>query len=346
MLERIDYIEKNGKAVIYRCYGEGSMAELPQRLRGLSVAELADHCFAREASARYKKYQIQTIRRAEWEGEAGGYSAAPGDRGDLAPDWPEGGEYPPLCGEALREIWLPEGLEATGDYAFYGCLNLETLHFPASMRRLGGGSFVACNKIKNLIFTVSAQEETPYCLKDVIGEVTFETEVLLDNAEGKPLVHLTYPEYYEESVENTPARIIEINFHGTGYRYRQCFQGRSLDYGQYDSLFELARAQEFLPTVLRMALYRLQTPVGLTESRRENYLEFLRQEGESAARWIFEGERLDFLYLLGEQGYFTEELLELFMKAASTAGAAEAVSYLMDYRRTHFRPAQKKKYMF
>lgn len=342
MLERIDYIEKNGKAVIYRCYGEGSLVELPGRLRGLTVSELADHCFAREASGRYKKFQLQTIRRREWEQERNfGSAEEPKERtvdGET--------EFPPLQGEQLREIWLPEGLEATGDYAFYGCLNLERIHFPETMRRLGGGSFVACNKIKKVFFTVETAEETPYCMKDVMGELTFEVEAVLENREGRGLVYLTYPEYYEESIENTPARIIEITFHGTGYRYRQCFQGRTLDYGQYDSLFGLAQAQEFLPTVLRMAFHRLRTPVGLTKSGQKGYLEFLRGEAAEAARWIFEGEQLELLYLLGELEYFTEESLDLFLKTASTAGAAEAVSYLMDYRRTHFAPVKKKKYIF
>ena len=70
MLEKIEYIEKNGKAVIYRCYGEGSVVELPSVLRGLPVTELADHCFAGEASVRYKKFQLKSILREEWETEA------------------------------------------------------------------------------------------------------------------------------------------------------------------------------------------------------------------------------------------------------------------------------------
>ena len=338
MLEIIDYIEKNGKAIVYRCFGEGSVVELPSVIRGLPVAELADHCFAKEASVRYKRFEIKSIRREEWQ--QGGVSDSL--------DRPESGteEYPALCGEGLREICLPQKLEAVGDYAFYGCLNLAVLHFPASMRRLGGGSFVACNKIRTLYFTVSSPEETPYCMKDVIGELTFELEAVLEDEKENPLVCLTYPEYYEESIENTPARIIEIAFHGMGYRYRQCFQGRALDYSQYDALFDLAQAQEFPPTVLQMAFHRLQTPVGLTDSGRGNYLEFLGRESERTARWIMEKDRMDLLYLLGNLGYFTEEILEQFIKTASDAEAAEAVSYLMDYRRSHFAPVKKKKYVF
>lgn len=347
MLEKIEYMEKNGKAIIYRCYGEGTVVELPSVLRGLPVTELADHCFAKEASVRYKRFEKKCIWREEWDQE----NASQIPESKRTEGLPEAvslrkEDYPPLCGEGIREICLPGQLEATGDYAFYGCLNLAVIHFPASMRRLGGGSFVACNKIKTLYFTVNSPEETPYCMKDVLGELTFEVEAVLEDKRERPLVCLTYPEYYEESKENTPARIIEIIFHGMGYRYRQCFQGRALDYVQYDALFELAQAQEFPPTVIRMAFQRLQTPVGLTDANREKYLEFLRKESARAAGWIFEQDRMDLLYLLGSLAYFTEEILEQFLKTASTAEAAEAVSYLMDYRRCHFAPAKKKKYVF
>ena len=97
---------------------------------------------------------------------------------------------------------------------------------------------------------------------------------------------------------------------------------------------------------MKMAFHRLQTPVGLTEDHRKKYLDFLQKEAESAARWIFEQERTELLGLLGNLDYYTEESMEIFLKAASGAGTAEAVSYLMDYRRAHFAPVKKKKYSF
>lgn len=360
MLEKIEYIEKNGTAMIYRCYGDGSVVELPDTLHGLPVTELADHCFAREVSVRYKKFQLKSILREEWENTDSQECSAKKEENEEI--FAEKGtrkkysfgemkatgelEYSPLCGDEIQEIVLPKYLEGTGDYVFYGCLNLTTVHFPASMKRLGGGAFVACNKVRNLHFTVNSPEETPYCMKDVLGELIFEVEVVLKDEKEKTLVQLTYPEYYEESVENTPARIIDIAFHGMGYMYRQCFKGRVLDYYQYDSLFHLTVSQEFLPTVMQMTFNRLKTPVGLTETSRKKYLEFLQKEQENVARWIFEKDRIELLYLLGTVEYFTEENLEQFLKTASNAEAAEAVSYLMDYRRSHFAPEKKKKYVF
>lgn len=34
---------------------------------------------------------------------------------------------------------------------------------------------------------------------------------------------LVFPEFFEEAVENTPARILETHTHGSGMWYRNCF---------------------------------------------------------------------------------------------------------------------------
>ncbi|MDO5346655.1 MAG: leucine-rich repeat protein, partial [Lachnospiraceae bacterium] len=257
----------------------------------------------------------------------------------------EPAEFPALGGKELQEIFLPSRLEGIGDYAFYGCLNLKRLHLPASLKRLGGGVFVACNHIRQLFFMVGAESETPFCMKDVLAELSYEVEVILEDRRGKIAARLVYPEYYEESKENTPARIIEIIFHGTGYKYRQCFQGRCMDYHQYDALFYLASVQEFPPTVIRMAVDRLETPAELSPAARDQYLAWLRKEYRTAAGWLFEQNRPELLRMLGDYGYYSEEILNYFLEAASRQGDAVTVSYLMDYRRSHFGAPRKKKYV-
>lgn len=342
MLEKIEYVEKNGSALIYRCYGDGSLVELPSYLRGLPVRELADHCFAGEASFRYKKYQIKEIYRAEWEqGEMEDVKKRK-DGGEVSV-WKD--EFPALGGKGLQEIILPPTLEGIGDYAFYGCLDLKRLYFPSGLRRLGGGAFVACNHIRQLFFAVEAGLETPYCMKDVLAELTYEVEVIWKDQNEHTAARFVYPEYYEESKENTPARIIEIIYHGTGYKFRQCFQGRSMDYHQYDALFYLASVQEFVPTVVRMAIDRLETPVELSEEARERYLAWLRKEYPAAARWLFEEKRPELFCMLGDYGYYTEQILNHFLETASGHGDAQTVSFLMDYRRSHFSVSKKRKYV-
>ena len=341
MLEKITYVEKNKGAVILRCYGSGSHLELPERVAGLPVKELADHCFAEEGSLRYQPFQIRTAVREYTESgicfvsedESGGQRAA----SDVAR------EYSPIKGEMLEDIWLPDGLEGIGDYGFYGCDKLKKLSFPAGLMRLGGGVFVACNHVREIRFRDLTETQTPRCMKDVLAELTYEIEAVLENSRGEERLRLTFPEYYEESKENTPARIIEIIFHGTGYKYRQCFQNRQLDFHQYDAWFPLAAAQEFFPTLIRLVTNRLSTPQGLSEEARARYLEWLRREYRQVGAWILEQDRIDLLKLLGDLGYYTEEILDDFLREATEKKAAEAVSCLMDTRRRLFAPAAGKR---
>ena len=80
---------------------------------------------------------------------------------------------------------------------------------------------------------------------------------------------LMFPEFYEEGVENTPARILETHVHGSGILYRNCFQGRKIDFYQYDNAFPHAMAQESGEFVLQLALWRLRYPKELSERARE-----------------------------------------------------------------------------
>ena len=335
MIEKIAYIRKNNGAVICRCFGSGAFAEIPSEVDGLPVLELADHCFAPEPSVRIPAHQLLYAVR---DGEK--YTA-----GDDAAD-PE-----PLCGDLLREIFLPDGLLAVGDYAFYSCMGLRKIRFPASLSRMGGGAFVACNHLQTVEFQTCAMTDTEGedissgCLKDVITDISYEIEADLTDRGGKLFCSLLFPEYYEDSHENTPARIIEIKYEGTGYKYRQSFRGREINLSQYDSLFYLASVQELPSTVLRLALLRLQTPVQLKAEAGEEYITYLRDHAGETAEYVLDERNMDLLPVLCSSGFFTSDILEQFISKAGEHEKAAAVSLLLDYRRKHF-PVKRKKYEF
>ena len=151
---------------------------------------------------------------------------------------------------ALKVIDLPKGIEVIEDYAFYRCLALEEIYLYAGIKRLGCGAFMGCKKLKKIV--IRDVEDDIYFLTEILYDFQYEVEVELYFKDGTK-VKLTFPEYYEESVENTPARIIDIVFHGSGYKYRQCIRNRQMDYEKYDSVFTYAIAQEFTPTCIRIA---------------------------------------------------------------------------------------------
>ena len=239
---------------------------------------------------------------------------------------------------ALKMIDLPKGIEVIEDYAFYRCLALEEIHLYAGIRRLGCGAFMGCKKLKKIV--IRDVEDDIYFLTEILYDFQYEVEVELYFKNGT-FAKLTFPEYYEESVENTPARIIDIVFHGSGYKYRQCIRNRQMDYEKYDSIFTYAIAQEFTPTCIRIALNRLSTPIGLREGAKERYLEYLREQSKEVAKEICRDDNLELLNMLADVGYFTEELLQEFQERASAMGRAEMASYLLNYRMEHFKPKKK-----
>lgn len=357
MIEKIAYIVKNNGAVICRCFGSGAYAEIPSEVDGLPVLELADHCFAPEPSARIPKHQLlYAVREGEKFTAQNRTARAAGAEVPLGTAQAGGAEYcEPLCGDRLKEIYLPDGLRAVGDYSFYNCMQLARIRFPASITRMGGGAFVACNHLQTVVFQTKAhsgagmetEDETfsSGCLKEVITDISYEIEAELTDREGNLLCALLFPEYYEDSQENTPARIIEIKYEGTGYKYRQSFREKEINLNQYDSLFYLASVQELPSTVLHLALLRLRTPVRMKEQAREEYMAYLKCHADETAEYVLDEENMDLLPVLCDTGFFTADILERFIIKAGEHEKAAAVSLLLDYRRKHF-PVKRKKYEF
>ena len=239
---------------------------------------------------------------------------------------------------ALKMIDLPKGIEVIEDYAFYRCQALEEIHLYAGIKRLGCGAFMGCKKLKKIV--IKDVEDDIYFLTEILYDFQYEVEVEIYYRNGD-FVKLTFPEYFEESVENTPARIIEIVFHGSGYKYRQCIRNRQLDFEKYDSRFVYSTAQDLMPTSIRIAMNRLSTPIHLKEESKQRYLEYLQEQSVEVAKKICREDDLESLGVLAESGYFNEELLLAFQNQAANFGRAEMASYLLNYGLEHFKPKKK-----
>lgn len=385
-MDVIYYIDKSTYVILFRVYTESDTIQLPEQIDGKPVKELADHAFADEPSVMYaeseKRRAVRSGNFGAFKPATAGASAAstlfsgesterPDPSVNAAAEHlaPPGTLPPALCGRRLRAVILPDALAAIGNYAFYGCDNLKTVSFPESIRRIGSGLFNSCPALSVLIFRqaaglspappasarlqqsagLSSAPPTPALLQEVLRTVNHEVEVRLQDAAGQDAVRLLFPEYYEEPKENTPARIIEIIWHGTGYQYRQCFLQRKLQYSQYDSLLPAADAQEMPQTLVRLCLDRLITPVELSSAHLENYVSCLRKRPDALWTYLLadqETDLTDWLRVLERSGYFTRELLDHMVDQASSAGRADASVFLMDLRRRVFRPSSRSKYDF
>ena len=319
MYLEIDYEEVSTGIRIWRCRGYGEVLKMPEMIDGRPVTELAPYALSSSRPA--EEPDPSLLRHIVLEPEEKGF-----------------GDPVELCGKQLTEVSLPSGLRWIGDYAFYFCRNLKIIRFHGNIEEVGGGAFMWCRAVERLDFhgITPAENGVP----KVLGELTQELDADLLFTDGTRIL-LTFPEYYEEAVENTPARIIDTHWHGSGYKYRQCFPETKLNLRIYDELFPYAVANEFGDTCTNLALNRLRTPVQLTDAAHLQYQDYLRDHLKELLIRIIKAQDLDTLELLCEQDLLDAEAMTGAAEQAAEQGAAEIGSYLMEEKRKRFRPAKK-----
>ncbi len=315
MLE-IHYREiKDGTIVILRCFGNGDSVVLPDEIHGKTVTKIGDYAF----SAHKKKEEEADVYQAEKE-------IFSGEEAEM------------FCGHKVREVFLPRWTTEIGKYAFYGCVNLETLGFSDALARTGTGIFTGC-KLKKVV--LSLYHGSHSALRDIVQNTRFLFEADIRYMEIGQEAHLIFPEYYEEAVENTPARIIENHFHGTGYTYRQCFFRGEIDYRKYDDLFPVAAVQEEPEIVWKILTGRMLKPLGMSEYSWMQYEGYIKKYQREMIKYLKPEDRMAFLHLCGENNFFSREGIEAAISWASEKKDTEVLSFLMDEQRKRF-PKKKK----
>ncbi len=309
---KIAYEIKNGKAIIWRCYEYSPEAELPDTIENCPVTELAPYAFSDHMDEKRMERELQSHRLKIW-----------GD-GDT-------GNPPALTGAALTAVSLPASLEKIGAYAFYNCGRLASIRFWGGLTDLGAGLFTGCHAVKELKLYLKAGEMS--CLREILMEIPEKLTVFL---EGSRCAKLVFPEFFEESVENTPARILEIHTHGSGMNYRNCFYDRKFDFRAYDACFYRAKAEEDFETVFEMALGRLRYPAGLLPENREMYREWVKEHMGAALKKAVTDKNIELLEYLKEIVFEKipmeegRKLLEQIVPQAASGSFPEGVAFLLE----------------
>ena len=199
-----------------------------------------------------------------------------------------------LAHSAVEEIHLPPYVRKIGAYGFYECEQLKRIYCYSRVLDLGAGLFAGVPAVEYLDITEFPGERS--CLKEMLAELRQTLRVQLHQMEdagtGEAEARLIFPEYYEDSVENTPARIVSIETHGCGHRYRYCFAGRVFQYRGYDELFPHVQVQEKEKLVTELALGRLLYPRELSEKFREHYLTYVREHWKTAGKLLIQADRM------------------------------------------------------
>lgn len=304
---------------ILRCRSLDTIAVVPETIAGKPVLELGTYAFSSDAYV-----------GSEQEGTPAGV-------------WTENEEivreFPELSGGRLIQLHLPESLKKIGAYAFYNCENLQKLCCYSTTLDWGGGAFTGCNGIRFLDICVKESEKS--CLKEILAELRQNIYVTY---RGTQEARLIFPEFFEESVENTPARILSTHTHGCGHQYRYCFEQSQFLFREYDGLFPYVQVQESEKLVSELAIGRLRFPLGLSEEHEEIYRDYLTEHRVMAAVYQIQNRNMQQLeWLLKENSYNQKELGRL-IKETSRSGDASMMSFLMDAQSRQRNKAERRSF--
>ena len=153
---------------------------------------------------------------------------------------------------------------------------------------------------------------------------------------GEMDARLWFPEYFEEGVENTPARILEDHVHGSGLMYRNCLVKTGLNYEEYDGRFLYACDSESEDLVVRLAFDRICYPQGLSKEAEEQYCAYLQEHLPCLYRYMAEEKDVRQVQKLLETFAPGREEIQIIIETLQKDDFSEAVPYLMDYHHKHF----------
>lgn len=319
---RVKYRIKNERAEIVRCYGTDPRVVLPSEVAGWPVCKVSAYAFS--------------ARKAKEDSDVLVYETKDGLPGE---------ELHLLAGNEIESVVFPDTVEQIGNYIFYGCKFLHELEFSDGLTQIGSGAFTGCGQIAHL--KVHLQNGGRSCVKEILGDLWQRIDVTFyyENEDPDRTVRLVFPEHYEEAVENTPARILFTQHHGTGNNYRQCFYNREMDYRKYDELFPLAAAQDKMEVLADLVFDRLDSPMELTEAHKDMYEAYVRGHLPDIAKYLVKREESDRLRLISRHGLWNETGMDAAIREAAELGKAEELSFLMNEKHSLFPEKNRKRFV-
>ena len=300
-------IQKNRTIKLWRCFTYGGEIEIPDGLSGYPVVELAPYAFSDYMEEEKLEEKIRSGKLLLSERD----------------------EEPVLSGKRLKGIQLPKTLQKIGAYAFYNCSSLEYISFYGGLKDLGAGLFTGCHHVRRMELTLD--ETGVSCLQEILMELNEELRLTIYR--GNEEASLVFPEFYEEGVENTPARILMTQMHGSGMHFRNCFYQKRFDFHAYDGCFFRAKAQEDRALVMELALGRLRFPMELGSEGRADYEKYLKEHLPEAGLRAIEQRDMELLNWLVKE-YLPESpkeetILRQLLGRAAEQGFTEGNAFLL-----------------
>ena len=246
--------------------------------------------------------------------------------------------------DRIREIILPRTIRQLHPYAFYNCIHLQKLSLYDGIEDYYDGIIKQCRSLSEI--TIIFEQNNYSILKELLADNDRTLHFVLcfpAEQEGKKEIHLTFPAYVYDFVEDVEARVLHHKIEGAGYPYRECVTRKGVDYHAYDALFTQASHEDYV-TAAMIAFDRLCYPHELSSLAHESYENFLKENADRVLPDLIQAEKAEEISYLTARSLIPKEVLEKALLFAAERKASWISAELMEYRRTHFsgqiRPEQ------
>ncbi len=330
------YSETLDGICIQRCFGLDGVIQLPDMVDGRPVCGLGPYAFSQSMGR-------AMAARGGLRGPLYVWDCETGEAGTGEADTEHCHGLPAVCGTGVQEISLPPGVAKVGAYAFYGCEYLKVLGCSSTILDWGAGAFTGCTGMERIAIRIVPGQRSS--LKEILSEMRQLLYVDYLDTDGRIMAKLVFPEFYEDAVENTPARFIMREMHGCGHMYRYCFEETAFSFREYDSLFDQVCIQEGPLLSTRLALYRLYWPCGLTEEAREKYWSYIEGNAGQAACAVMESGDTVMARWLAENPGMGQPQLDAMIRVAGQEQDTQMMALFMDAFHRRFKntaPARRK----
>lgn len=309
-------------ARILRVFSDLPIAVIPAQIAGCPVTELGNYCFAPECRI------PDNYLTADTGAPATAVTA--------------------LCGNYLESVQLPDSLEMIGDYAFYNCRNLSDITLSSRLHAIGSDAFMNCHKLHQIFLKCTPVEKTS--LRQILAQISWDIEVSFlgkdDTGLSQKEAAVFYPEYYEAYDEIAPAHIFGRKIIGEGFRARQCFSNDTIDFPQYDRIFQKACVEESQQTLCRLAFDRLRYPYQLSDADKIQYAGHILAHGKVLCRQLIHGKQLEDLLFLFQEKLLTPQNICYALTLAAQSGWSEGSAGILRWKQLFSEPLPHARYEF
>ncbi|MBE5824705.1 MAG: leucine-rich repeat domain-containing protein [Butyrivibrio sp.] len=240
----------------------------------------------------------------------------------------------------LKSVTLPETIKTLYGFAFHNCRNLKKISLFDSIDDYYDGVCRQCDSLSEIDITINRSwfEVIRNFLADNDRTLHFTVRVSQGSADYVTS-SLTFPEYVYDFNENTMARTIQFSIAGSGMFYRECVDRRSINYREYDKLFEKAKIDGGSISE-DIAVGRLLYPVELDDRYRLMYEEYVAGSGLSILKRYIEGAKDDpasavnmireLLRYSGEKELISRGAIDEAISCSVELGLTEVTAILME----------------